>query len=132
MAECIDWARHYCWFTETHKETQKQPQISDILNYEDYCLCFPLSKRLISGVGDKLVKLQPVLVLIVMVSYCSLAEDGTIWGKYEPALSETYSFLEFLSIILTRKGSSCKKDCFTDKAYKVYRKNTASLSSVTL
>lgn len=37
-----------------------------------------------------------------------------------------------LSFILTRKGSSCKKDCFIGKAYKMYIKNTACFSTITI
>lgn len=56
----------------------------------------------------------------------------TLWGltKYEPDQPEKYS--RILSFILTRKGSSFKKDCFTNKAYKMYIRNTDCLSNITI
>jgi len=60
----------------------------------------------------------PLPVCFNTVSYCSLAEYGEVWWKYEPGQFEIF-ISGILSFILTRKGSSCEKHCSTDKAYKI-------------
>lgn len=59
---------------------------------------------------------------------------STPWGLTEIWTRSVWKILisRILSFILTKKASSCKKDCFTGKAYKMDIKNTACFSTITI
>lgn len=68
-----------------------------------------------------------------VASSCGLSVS-TPWGLTEIWTRWVWkTFISrILSFILTWKRSACKKDCFIGKAYKMYIKNTAHFSTITI